>query len=154
MGLVRPVGIERPGVVNSCILREDYVLALPSEHPLARKRKVGIHDLNGEDFVMYSPTEGRYGFEILVSAFRAAAVEPRFVQHVTHTHSILALVNSGMGLALVPASASNVQFGSLVFKAIDLGPNVFAELFLSTQEKNANPAADLLLAKLQRLLVR
>src|SRR3712207_9074253 len=64
---------------------------------------------------MYSP-DGPYMHALLSSVFRASGVRPRVVQALSEAQSILALVSTGMGLALVPAETRNACFDNDTFR--------------------------------------
>jgi len=67
------------------------------------------------------------------------------VQWLGSSLTILALVNAGMGVALVPRCATSVVFKNVVFRDIDLGEGVQSELHLIWRESNDNPAFAMLL---------
>ncbi len=50
---------------------------------------------------MYSPVGARYFNELLIRTFTIAGATPRYVQFVTQVHTMLVLVRSGIGIALV-----------------------------------------------------
>ena len=51
----------------------------------------------------------RYFHDLLVALFTRADVLPRYVQHLSQIHSILAMVRAGLGLAIVPAAAASLK---------------------------------------------
>jgi DNA-binding transcriptional LysR family regulator len=83
--------------------------------------------------------------ELLTGLLRSARVAPEYVQWLGSSLTILALVNAGMGLALVPRCASSVVFKNVVFRDIDLGEGAQSELHLIWRENNDNPAFAMLL---------
>ena len=114
------------GDVPACVLREHLALALPLT-PLAVRRRPEAAPIDGEPFIMYS-SEGRYMNELLTGAFRSAGIQPLYVQQMSHAQAILSLVSTGMGMAIVPEEARNACFDNVVFRPIQLGPGVAAEL--------------------------
>lgn len=138
VGLVRPLPEPFAGLA-SCVMREDLALALPHEHPLAARRRPALRDLEGEPFIMYSP-DGPYMHALLSSVFRAAGVRPRVVQALSEAQSILALVSTGMGLALVPAETRNACFDNVTFRPITVAPGATVELHAAWRPENRNPA--------------
>jgi DNA-binding transcriptional LysR family regulator len=94
---------------------------------------------------MYSHTAYPPFNELLTGMLRSARVAPQFVQWLGSSLTILALVNAGMGLALVPRCATSVVFKHVVFREIDLGEGVQSELHLVWREDNDNPAFTMLL---------
>jgi DNA-binding transcriptional LysR family regulator len=149
IGLVRPLPAQRD-VRSVCVMRENLALALPLAHPLAVRRRPQLSQLDGEPFVMYSP-EGRYLHDLLTSAFRSAGIQPRYIQQMSHAQAILSLVSTGIGIAIVPEETRNACFDNVVFRPIDLGVGMTAELHAIWRNENRNTALPLFRELLHRL---
>ena len=150
LGLGRP-SVTGPDLRTRPAVRERLLAALPRGHGLAaRDGALEITDFDGQQFLMYSPTEARYFNELLISIFRAAHVAPVFCQYLSQVHSILALVNCGLGVALVPEAAARLRYADIVFKPIELPTPRPVELNLVWREDNDNPALHALLRRLDR----
>ena len=67
---------------------------------------------------MYAPYEARYFHDLLVELFSRAALAPVYVQHLAQIHSILAIVHSGVGVALVPEAAQNLHFSGVALRPL------------------------------------
>lgn len=140
LGMARPP-LKRPGIVSRPLLHEQLVAALPAGHPLAEQaRQLTLNDLDGQDFVMYSPVQARYFNELLISTFTIAGATPRFVQFVTQVHTMLVLVRSGIGIALVPASAATLHPEGVVFRTIGAFRERPVELDAAWRGDSTNPA--------------
>ncbi|MBD1551546.1 LysR substrate-binding domain-containing protein [Pseudomonas typographi] len=137
LGLIRPDKLH-PGIETVCVLRDPFALALPYDHPLAQREQLTVQDLDRQPFIMYSPSEGRYSFELLSGLFRAAGVEPSYVQYLYQTHTIMSLVSIGMGIALVPSTAQHLPSERIIFKPIELG-GAHAELHLAWRKGDPDP---------------
>ncbi len=144
LGIVRQPLLQA-GYENECLVREPFVLAIPRQHPLAAVGQVGVRDLDGAPFLMYSHAAYPPFNELLTGMFRSAGVAPEYVQWLGSSLTILALVNAGMGLALVPRCATNVVFKDVCFREIDLGEGIQSELHLTWRSNNDNPACLMLL---------
>ncbi|HEY5222989.1 MAG TPA: LysR family transcriptional regulator [Microbacteriaceae bacterium] len=83
---------------------ERLVLALPSESNLGQSGPVSLKDLHQSDFIMYNPDGARYFYDHLAAIFSATGVSPAYVQRITQVHTMIGLVEAGIGAALVPAS--------------------------------------------------
>ena len=86
---------------------------------------------------MYS-AEGRYLHDMLTKAFQSAGVQPRYVQQMSHAQAILSLVSTGLGVAIVPEHTRNACFDNVVFRPIQLGADVQAELHAIWRAGNRN----------------
>jgi DNA-binding transcriptional LysR family regulator len=140
LGMARPP-IRRPGLVSRPLLHEQLIAALPEAHPLVGLgRGLTLNDLDGQDVVMYSPVQARYFNELLISTFTIAGARPRYVQTVTQVHTMLVLVRSGIGIALVPASAATLHPEGVVFRSIGAFRERPVELDAVWRGDSTNPA--------------
>jgi DNA-binding transcriptional LysR family regulator len=148
LGLIRPT-TTGADLSSRTALREGLLAALPAAHPLAAgDGPMRVEDFDGEEFLMYSPIEARYFHELLISIFRAARTRPLFAQYLTQVHSILALVDGGWGIALVPEAAARMRYGGVVFREVALPDPQPVELSLVWRPDNDNPALEALLRHL------
>jgi DNA-binding transcriptional LysR family regulator len=138
-GLVR-LPVDRRGLELACVVREPLVLASPESNIMAFGDAPRLRDLDRVPFIMYSPTEGRYFYELTSSLFRAAQVAPNYVQHVSQVHTVLALVSAGMGVALVPEAARSLHMRGVVLRELRTVPRVLAELHLVWRRGQDNAA--------------
>ncbi len=140
LGMARPPP-KRPGLVSRPLLHEQLIAALPAAHPLVdMSRQLTLNDLDGEDMIMYSPVQARYFNELLISTFTIAGATPRYVQYVTQVHTMLVLVRSGIGIALVPASAATLHPEGVVFRSIGAFRERPVELDAVWRGDSTNPA--------------
>lgn len=140
LGMARPP-LKRPGLVSRPLLHEQLIAALPASHPLVDVgRQLTLNDLDGQDMIMYSPVQARYFNELLISTFTIAGATPRYVQYVTQVHTMLVLVRSGIGIALVPASAATLHPEGVVFRSIGAFRERPVELDAVWRGDSTNPA--------------
>ncbi|MEV6234984.1 LysR substrate-binding domain-containing protein [Saccharopolyspora shandongensis] len=140
LGLVRPP-VPGTGLEHRPLHQEALLAAIPSGHPLAAPGRVPhVRDLDGEPFVMYSPTEARYFYEVLVGVFRGAGIAPRYVHHLSQVHTILALVRAGSGLALVPRAAEALGLDGVVLRPLIGIEGEPVELVAAWRANDDNPA--------------
>ncbi|MDF2894097.1 MAG: LysR family transcriptional regulator [Rhodococcus erythropolis] len=139
LGLLRPP-VPAGALETSLLQREPLMLAVPLDHRLAdSSRNPTITDLDGEALVMYSPAEARYFYDLLVSTFLDAHIAPRYVQHISQVHTILALVKAGLGIALVPAAATAMEVRGVELREIDGIEARPVELFLTWRTTEVEP---------------
>jgi len=117
LGIVRPFA-PRSFTESVAIFREPFVLAMPAEHRLADQAAIPLSALEGEAFIEFCPSESRYLYELVAGRLRAEGVAPETVQTLSHTHSILSLVDAGVGVALVPRSAQRLRYAGVEFRSL------------------------------------
>ncbi|MGB3769949.1 MAG: LysR substrate-binding domain-containing protein [Rhodococcus sp. (in: high G+C Gram-positive bacteria)] len=139
LGLVRPT-VTRPGILTRPIHREALVAAIPDGHPLLDIERLSVTHFEDQAVVMYSPVDARYFHELLISTFTVAGVSPRYVQYVTQVHTMLMLVSSGLGCALVPASARTMHTEGVVFRELRSSTEKPVRLGAAWRQDATNPA--------------
>jgi DNA-binding transcriptional LysR family regulator len=137
-GLLRPP-IARPEFASVRVVAERLLVAMLDGHPFAVAATVSPRELDGQPFVMYSPHESRYFHDLLVTQFTRAEILPRYVQHLSQIHSILAMVRAGLGLAIVPEAAAGLNFGGVQLRPLQLRAPSPVELFLVWRRVDENP---------------
>jgi len=137
-GLLRPP-IARPEFSTRRVVAEPLLAAIPEHHRLASADLVSIEDFDDQPFVMYSPYESRYFHDLLVAQFARAQILPRYVQHLSQIHSILAMVRAGLGAAIVPAAAASFEIANVRLRPLKLPTKTSVELFLVWRRDYENP---------------
>ena len=138
IGLLRPP-IGRAELGSLRVSEEPLMVALPADLPLAGTEAIRPKDLQDEPFVMYSPHDARYFHDLVVSVLEEHGVLPRYAQHLTQIHSILALVRAKVGLAVVPTSATALRYEGVVFRPLASKRARNAELYLVWRKDSDDP---------------
>lgn len=81
------------------LFRQRYLLAVPPKHPLARRSSARISDLQDQPFVIRPQAEIMPAAEKL---FDGLNVRPRIIGRAESDTALLALVEAGIGVALLP----------------------------------------------------
>jgi DNA-binding transcriptional LysR family regulator len=85
-------------------IRDDpYVLALRRDHPLARKRRLTLADLRNERWLSVARTSRNR--QVLDAYFSEAVQPPPPWLEVSHVATLLAMVEAGLGIGMVPSMA-------------------------------------------------
>ncbi|VTU26143.1 Ben and cat operon transcriptional regulator [Variovorax sp. SRS16] len=77
------------------------MLAVGPESRLAARTEVTLAEIADQPFIIHSRTLAPNMHTMTMDAFRTAGVQPRIVQEAAQVHTILRLVESGMGVGLV-----------------------------------------------------
>jgi DNA-binding transcriptional LysR family regulator len=138
IGLLRPP-IGRPEFASMRVVAERLLVAFPRGHAFADGETVAPKALDGQPFIMYSPYESRYFHDLVVTLFTRADTLPRYVQHLSQIHSILAMVCAGLGLAIVPEAASNLNFRGVELRPLRLQGAPPVETYLVWRRDDESP---------------
>ena len=138
LGFVR-LPVTQPGVEHRVIAEEELVCALPSDHRLARRRRIAVADLADEPFVSFPARTGSSLRDVTVEACEAAGHHPRIVQEAPDSYTILALVAMGVGVTLTLTSCMHIQQTGLVYRPL-AGPPVVLQAALAWRADNPSAA--------------
>ncbi len=116
IGLVRVPLLHPSKATLVPLQREDYIAALPRGNPLADKGLLKLADMAGEPFIMYAPTHAAGLHSTAMFACQQAGFIPRVTQQAVQVQTVLALVESGLGVALVPSVMQRFVSDKIVYR--------------------------------------
>jgi DNA-binding transcriptional LysR family regulator len=120
LGLVRYPVLEPTTTRLEPVEFDELVVVMPASHPLARRRKLGLAHLKDEPFIMYSSVAALNLRGLVMAACQTAGFTPTVVQEAVQIQTVVSLVESGLGLALVPSVCRRHASTGVVFQR--LGP--------------------------------
>jgi DNA-binding transcriptional LysR family regulator len=94
--------------------REPFVLVVPSSHKLAKRKRVRLGEVAGQDFVMYERTCAPGFHDLIFGMLRNAGIVPNISQTAGEIPTLISLVDSRMGITILPASAVKHSAASVV----------------------------------------
>ncbi|GLB69026.1 LysR family transcriptional regulator [Arthrobacter mangrovi] len=152
IGLLRPI-VARPGVVSRPLMRDRLVIALPADSELSGEGALPVRALEGQPLMMYSTAEARYFHDLVLRLFASAGAHPNVTQYASQVPALLAFVEAGLGLTLVPASAQSFAPAGVQFRELEPSRGVKdlnrVDLEVAWNENNTNPAVRRLLELLE-----
>lgn len=133
--------VNEPDIDFERTLREALMLAAPSGHPAARMSgAVDLRKLADESFIV-PPRDVAPGlYDLTVAHCRASGFAPRITQHARQMQTVISLVASGMGVALVPASVRHLKRAGVRYCPLR-GKPAFIELGILTSRGANGPLA-------------
>ncbi|HEX2567332.1 MAG TPA: LysR family transcriptional regulator [Burkholderiales bacterium] len=118
-GLLLPPVAEAAVLEHLVVQRERFVAALPARHRLARGRgKLPVSALAGEPLVMV-PREIAPGLYAIVAGLAArGGISLNVAQEAIQMQTVVSLVSSGLGAAIVPASVANLGRRGVAYREL------------------------------------
>lgn len=99
---------------SETLYRDPLIAVLPGDHPLARG-PLALQQLANESFVLCEREISPVLFDRITSLCEQAGFSPRIIQTSNVLSSVLALVESGEGVTLIPSSLRQVRFSDLAY---------------------------------------
>jgi DNA-binding transcriptional LysR family regulator len=139
LGLLRPHALNAE-LESALLATESLMLAIPKGEADGWPLEPTLTDLHGKPFIMYSPYEARPFHQMLSERFEKAGVVPDIVEHIGQVHTMLALVNAGIGAALVAEGATRLHFDGIVVRRIETDA---VRMVCAWRRDNENPILQL-----------
>jgi len=110
------------------LLRDPLVAVLPRSRKL-KSKKIRLADLANERFILFHRKGAPVVFDTIVEACRSQGFSPRVENEPNSMQTILSLVEAEEGVAIVPASTSNLRSNGVQF--VRLVPELYLDLIVA-----------------------
>ena len=110
-----------PGLQIREVLQETFVLALPSDHPLALCDSVPVSALAQVPVFVLARRYAPGFYDELMQSLRSHGVQLQIGSELGEFTTMLALVSAGLGIGLLPANAGQALPANVVSKPLELG---------------------------------
>lgn len=135
VGLIRLPLLEGKGLITRSVETDEMIAAIPISSPHASASRLALKALAGEPFILHTRISVLH--MIALMACHEAGFMPHVAQEATQVHTILSLVQSGLGVALVPArTAHQVPDG---VKLVRLEKPIAIEAGVAINDAMTNP---------------
>jgi len=126
------------GLVVDRLLEEAMVVALPTQHAMARAGRsdsagVNLKRLAGEMFIVYRRHTGPGLYDAIIAACHAAGFSPQVGQEAPRIVATLNLVAAGLGLSIVPASLQRMHMDGVTYRRLTGAAQPKAPLHLASR---------------------
>ena len=136
IGILRPP-INDDTLVLETLIKEPIVLALPENHPLSRQSSLTVEALAHEHFILFPRHLGPGLYDQIIGLCQQAGFSPQVTQEAIQMQTILGLVATGLGIALIPASAQHLRCTGVIYRRLDT--NIYVELAMAWRKDDASP---------------
>ena len=116
--------VRDPSLAHEALWQEELVVALPARHPLARRKRLGVGDLQHENFVFFPRQVRAAYFDQVMGLCAAQGFQPRIVQEAIEVPTLLSLVAAGIGVFLPIQFFSRLGLPGVVYRPLTDSPTV------------------------------
>jgi DNA-binding transcriptional LysR family regulator len=117
---------------------ERFYAVLVRNHPLAKRRNVSIRELADERFVLNDRKYSPLVFDKVITLCSEAGFSPRIGATASVSSGVLALVEAGEGLAILPEGSRRLSTEELVFVPI-ADRSAFVDLVIAWSPQHESP---------------
>jgi DNA-binding transcriptional LysR family regulator len=117
IGLIRPPIVDRDLNIQ-VIFQESLVVALPTNHHLAKLSKIDLSLLRSEPFILFPRQLAPGLYDPIIAICQAAGFSPQVVQECIQMQTIVSLVSANMGVSILPESIQEAQRQGVIYRPI------------------------------------
>jgi DNA-binding transcriptional LysR family regulator len=126
-------------LVVETVMMESLYVAMHKDHELVRRRTLAVKDLNNQPLILF-PNNVRPTFaDNVVALLRDEGLTPNVAHEVEDVMTCIALVSAGLGMAVVPESAVNLQLPGVRYHPLR-SAEAKVDLSCVYRADNASPA--------------
>lgn len=110
-----------PGIQTLEVLRETFLVAFPSDHPLATRETLHPSDLADIPLLILARRYAPGFHDGLMQALAAQGTQLQIGAELGEFTTMLALVSAGLGVGLLPANAGRALPANVISRSLELG---------------------------------
>jgi DNA-binding transcriptional LysR family regulator len=114
IGLTRE--LLHPEIESVPVYEDELVLVADRDHPFARRVLIKVEELAEEQLILFDRTSSYH--ELTSALFRAAGVEPAGVMELDNIDATKKMVQQGLGVAFLPATAVAAEIDAGGLRAV------------------------------------
>ncbi|MBW8793234.1 MAG: LysR family transcriptional regulator [Streptomyces sp.] len=137
------IALLRPPVTDLSLtvtpLRRDrLVVALPADHPLARRKQIRAADLGRTELIVHSADRRSVMYGVVLGLLRDAGLDPHVRHEVGETSTLVTLVAGGLGVAVVPEPVTALALAGVTYRPL-VRPAATVELAVAHRTDRTEP---------------
>ncbi|WP_428911526.1 LysR family transcriptional regulator [Niallia sp. Krafla_26] len=139
------------GLEYKTLWTHPHSIIMYHEHPFADRKSIHMAELVNEAFVMLERDKSPQGFDLLLSACSNNGFSPNLVNTASHIEAVLMMVDSEMGITMLPKYFEPYAPPTLRFIDIE-GDGYHVDILASWKKINQNPSLTLFIEELNLML--
>ncbi|HMO31181.1 LysR family transcriptional regulator [Enterovirga sp.] len=126
IAFIRPPRSHSPSLVYRHLFYETPVVAIPSIHPLAARKKLSIDDIANEPLITPDRRSRPHSHDLTMKLFEESGYTAKISHVADEKQTIVHLVSAGLGLAVVPRWTSRIAVDGVTYLPLVLGKRMTA----------------------------
>ncbi len=103
-------------LASAIVLDEPLLAALPVDHRLAARKKIDLHQLRDDPFILFRRSHGPGLHDTVMRLCAGSGFSPRVAHETDEMQSVLAYVAGGLGVSLVPRSLTSFHRDHITYR--------------------------------------
>ncbi|MCK5748201.1 MAG: LysR family substrate-binding domain-containing protein, partial [Oricola sp.] len=143
VAITREIGVGK-SLKSEIIGRQRFVVLMPANHPLSRRKKIALEELKDESFVLFQPVIAPGLHHQINALCIRAGFSPKIVQEAEEWYTVLGFVRAGFGITITLDMPGAPVLADVVSCPLE-GMDTHSPIFLCWDEDRRSASRDLFL---------
>ncbi|MEB3100090.1 LysR family transcriptional regulator [Ferviditalea candida] len=139
------------GLEIRSLCTQPHCIIMHQDHPMANRKSINVAELAQEPFVMLERQESPPGFDLVMAMCANHGFSPSIVSQTSRVETVLMIVDSGIGITIMPRHLQLYNSPTLRFINIE-GDDHKVDVVASWKKMNTNPTISLIIEEMETLL--
>jgi DNA-binding transcriptional LysR family regulator len=137
LALLRPP-VADPLLTVTPLRRDRLVVAVPADHPLAKRSQIRVADLRQVALIVQSAGRRSAMYDVVLGLFHDAGLEPHIRHEVGETSTLITLVAGGLGVAVALEPVTTLALRGVAYRNL-VRPAATVTLALAHRADRSEP---------------
>jgi DNA-binding transcriptional LysR family regulator len=133
------LGLKLAGIANEKVRSEPLIVALNATDPLCAQASVALKQIADRPMVIFASGPRPNLMDLIFGLCLEKGFQPNISQEVDNSVTAVALVAAGFGVALVPATVSQLTLPGIVFRGLAESPPITVDFNCIYRGDDASP---------------
>jgi LysR family transcriptional regulator, benzoate and cis,cis-muconate-responsive activator of ben and cat genes len=133
------LGLNLAGIANEKIRSEPLVLAINTADPLSKRSSVSLKQIADRPMVIFASGPRPNLMDMIFALCLEEGFQPRISQEVIDSMTAVSLVAAGFGVALIPATVSQLSLPGVVFRRLNRSPPAMVDFNCIYRRDDTSP---------------
>ena len=133
------LGLKLAGIVNEKVRSEPLMVAINAADPLSKRSSISLKEISDRPMVIFASGPRPNLMDMVFALCLEEGFQPDISQEVVNSLTAVALVAAGFGVALVPATVSQLALSGVVFRRLNRSPPVTVDINCIYRRDDTSP---------------
>ncbi len=133
------LGLKLAGIVNEKVRSEPLMVAINAADPLSKRSSISLKEISDRPMVIFASGPRPNLMDMVFALCLEEGFQPDISQEVVDSLTAVALVAAGFGVALVPATVSQLALSGVVFRRLNRSPPVTVDINCIYRRDDTSP---------------
>lgn len=145
------LGLKLAGIANEKVRSEPLMVAINVADPLSKRPSISLQEISDRPMVIFASGPRPNLMDMVFALCLEEGFQPEISQEVVDSVTAVSLVAAGFGVALVPATVSQLRLPGVVFRRLNKSPSVMVDINCIYRRDDGSPILQAFLKTIRQM---